>query len=154
MEIDSKLSTLSESVLADLYASREKVVMLNAVKPAAGSRGTEFQRDWSSTTHIIEEVHQAMRISSERIADLEDRLAAVIRQAKDEIAQLTIRAESAEKQLGEVEAELTDTRFRADDAESWLERIHSQIVTSFTPILNPGAGDFNAVSPRADRARS
>lgn len=128
-------TSLNESLSNEIEASK-KVVMLNSQAAiVARPQQSDPKRDWSATAHLIEEAQQAMRISEERVTELESRLKEVIGQAREEISQLTRRAEAAEQRLTDAENQLRDAQSRAEESDAWLHRIHNQMVSSFAPIL-------------------
>ena len=103
--------------------------------------------DWSSTVQLIHEAHEAMRISDERVEELEAYLNDVIAQAQDEVSHLTKRAEAAERRAAAAERQAQEAEARAQDAENWLMHLHEVVVRSFGPILKNQPAAANA-SPR------
>jgi hypothetical protein len=93
---------------------------------------------------LIHEAHEAMRISDERVEELEAYLNDVIAQAQDEVSQLTKRAEAAERRAAAAERQAQEAEARAQDAENWLMHLHEVVVRSFGPILKNQPAAANA----------
>jgi len=96
--------------------------------------------DISSAVELISEVHEAMRISEERIVDLETQLEHLAMQTKAEMKLLKERLADAEHQLEWTQQEKHQAERRAEEAEGWLGKLHEAIVETFEPMLRARAG--------------
>jgi len=115
----------------------DKIVTFMAPTGGSGSTGAErgpagSQRDWSSALDLIREASEAIRISEERAADLEDQIRQLTAQAGDEIRSLEARIAAGERRLIKSEERAAAAEARAEHAEGWLTRLHDAVVGAFT----------------------
>ena len=89
-------------------------------------------RDWSSSLDLIHEATEAIRISEERAADLEQELERVTAQAQERARLLEAQVAAAERRTEKAEERTRMAEKRASEAEAWLARLHNAIVAGFT----------------------
>jgi hypothetical protein len=89
-------------------------------------------RDWSSSLDLIHEATEAIRISEERAADLEQELERVTTQSQERARLLEAQVAAAERRTEKAEERTRMAEKRAGEAEAWLARLHDAIVAGFT----------------------
>ncbi|KRD96294.1 hypothetical protein ASE63_11385 [Bosea sp. Root381] len=105
--------------------------------PAASAAGVPAplpaapQRDWPSALALIEETSEAMRISDQRYAQLEERLHQTAGQAAASIRELEAQIAATNDQLWRAEERARQAELRALEAEAWLARLHDAVTSSF-----------------------
>lgn len=98
------------------------------------------RRDWSSALDLVQEACEAIRISEERVQDLERQGQQASQQAREDIKALQLQIQAGERRAQAAEARATKAEARALEAESWLARLHDAIVMGFG--RNPKSGDL------------
>ncbi|WP_375408706.1 hypothetical protein [uncultured Methylobacterium sp.] len=99
-------------------------------------------RDWSSSLDLIHEATEAIRISEERAADLEQELDRVTAQGQERARLLEAQVAAAERRTEKAEERTRMAEKRASEAEAWLVRLHDAIVAGFTrPAVMPSTNE-------------
>lgn len=98
------------------------------------------RRDWSSALDLVQEACEAIRISEERVQDLERQGQQASLQAREDIKALQLQIQAGERRAQAAEARATKAEARALEAESWLARLHDAIVMGFG--RSPKSGDL------------
>jgi hypothetical protein len=102
----------------------------------------------SSAVELIEEASEAIRISRQRVEELEAQLeqfavesSEEMRRLNDEIdagerrfEQSEQRVRQAESRAGQAEARAAAAESRASQAEAWLVRLHDAVQAGFAPL--------------------
>lgn len=115
----------------------DKVVSLALATPeeSAASSTHAPARDWSAALVLVQEASEAIRISEERATQLEERLAQVLSEAREEIERLNLLVADGEQKRLQAEERANLTELRAAEAEAWLAKLHDTVVASFRPVL-------------------
>jgi hypothetical protein len=93
-------------------------------------------RDFKSAIDLIKEASEAIRLSEERAAELEQQLHQVSTRASEQVKALEIQVAALERRLLKSEERARAAEVRANDAETWLSRLHDTIITSFRrPVI-------------------
>lgn len=102
--------------------------------PAAEHEGDEQpirKRDWSSALDLVQEACEAIRISEERVLELERQNQQSSFQAREDIKALQLQLQASERRAQAAETRATRAEARALEAESWLARLHDAITMGF-----------------------
>lgn len=138
-----------EKVLRLPLLSRLRDQGPDALWPASGSP----RRDWSAALDLVNEAFEALRMTDERVAELEVQLEELTRRYNEEARaaqarllsaesrteealtrarQQETRAKDAEARAAKAEASAREATARASEAEEWLARFHDAIVKGFS----------------------
>lgn len=121
--------------------SDEKVValassmFLDVTSASISAAGKPSARDSSGSLQIVQEVVEAMRISDERVSELESELHQLSNQANEEINRLRMQLEKTEMNLEQAQLRIRETEERAAQAEAGLAKLNEAIKGSFVPLL-------------------
>lgn len=120
----------------------DKVVTFQPGQDEAGSAAAEsfigpHKRDWSSALDLVQEACEAIRISEERVADLERENQHAAMQAREELRALQSQIHAAERRAQNAEARAQKAEARAVEAEGWLARLHDAISVGFARSSAP-----------------
>lgn len=119
--------------------AREPVFSPSSQPPApaavvAEGEGEELpvrKRDWSSALDLVQEACEAIRISEERVLELERQNQQSSFQSREDIKALQSQLQVSERRAQAAEARAARAEARALEAESWLARLHDAITMGF-----------------------
>lgn len=132
---------------AELTAELARVVPAQAA-PVAGpllpaldvEEPVAQKRDWSSALDLVQEACEAIRISEERVQELERQGQQAMLQTREDIKALQLQIQAGERRAQAAEARASRAEARALEAESWLARLHDAITMGFGRM--PKSGDL------------
>lgn len=130
---------------AKLLACAKKV---NTVSTASGvpvvregerTAALEDRREWSTALDLVQEASEAVRISEERITELEAEMQELAASVAEAVRRLETELGAGEQRcaMSEERARVADAR--ASEAEAWLERLNSAVNASFARSADPVA---------------
>lgn len=107
-------------------------------------RGTSLgQKDWSFALDLVRETSEVVRMSEERVLELEIEIQELSAKASEGLRHLQAELQAGERRWAgsEERARLAEARAkeaeaRAKDAEMWLDRLGEAIIGSFARAAN------------------
>lgn len=124
---DEKVVALASSMFLDVTSA--------SISPASAAAKQQSPRDFSGSLQLVQEVVEAMRISDERVSELESELHQLSSQANEEISRLKAQLENTELNLQHAQRRIRETEERAAQAEAGLAKLNDAIKGSFVPLL-------------------
>ena len=95
----------------------------SAAEPRRGEADRP-RRDYNLVLNLIGEAQETLRLSEERVRELEAQIQDMIQQHREELTR-------AQTQIMQLEQRARLAERRADDAEGWLDRMNQAITTAF-----------------------
>jgi hypothetical protein len=120
---------------------REKAPALHAVttKQSAGaSVPEEPRRDWAAALTLVEEASQAIRMSDERVAELERMLQTQALQMREDLLMMQNQLQNAQREVAAAHQRAEAAEARARESEDWLMRLNAAITKGFGSIHGRG----------------
>ncbi|GGD24577.1 hypothetical protein [Aureimonas glaciei] len=114
--------------------ARDKAPALHAVatrETAAEPKSEEPRRDWAAALTLVEEASQAIRMSDERVAELERLLQTQSLQMREDLLMIQNQLQKAQREVAAAHQQAAAAEARARESEEWLMRLNDAITDGF-----------------------
>lgn len=89
------------------------------------------REEWAASLALVEEACETIRLSEQRIEELERELEQTVIQSRDNLKQMLKRIEASQEETQAASMRAQAAEARAAEAEEWLARLNSAIVKGF-----------------------
>jgi len=134
VDTTSRSWTLRGSNEAARLDSAEKPVLGPiplAFEPAEDEAASPARRDWSAALDLIQEATEAIRLSEERVEELERQAEEQEARTRAEYAALRDQLQLAQREIENAYARASAAEKQAQEANEWLGRLNSAITQGF-----------------------
>lgn len=121
-------------VVRSEISAREKVTTFQPVATrelvTTGTAG-EPRRDWAAALDLVEEASEAIRLSAERVAELESAAEAQALQMREDLLLMQRQLQAAQREVTAAHERAEAAEAKAREAEAWLVKLDAAITRGF-----------------------
>ncbi|BDA86353.1 hypothetical protein Sa4125_38950 [Aureimonas sp. SA4125] len=95
--------------------------------------GEEPRRDWAAALALVEEASEAIRMSAERVTELERAAETQARQMREDLLMMQQQLQLAQREITAANQRAEAAEAQARESDAWLRRLDQAITNGFGP---------------------